>query len=123
LQVIRVLSGPAVKRYLRTQTGLPHFGKGTGILGKVLKAIDPNPDYALEGVWEWLIEFDETGSPWREIGLNDQGNPVLSGPDARNLGFWHDTDMRWEDFEGEEIPEHAFEEVWLRTSSAQRGRL
>ena len=115
-----MLAGPKVKRYLRTQTGLPHLGKAAGLLGKVLKAIDPNPDYALERVWEWLIEFDEAGRPWREIGLNDQGQPVLSGPDARNVGFWHDTDMRWEDFEGEEIREEAFEKIWHQPASPQR---
>jgi hypothetical protein len=115
-----VLAGLSMKRYLRTQAGLPHFGKPTGVLGKLLKPLDPNPDYSLDQVWEWLIEFDETGSPRREIGLNDQGNPVLRGPDERNFGFWHDTDMQWGDFEGGEIGEEWFESMWLRATPSSK---
>jgi hypothetical protein len=82
-----------------------------------------NPDYesVLPQVREWLIEFDEAGQPWREIGLDAVGTPVLSGPDSRNYGFWLDTNMRLPDFEGQEISADLFEELWLRRAG-ERGR-
>ena len=85
---------------------------------------DSNLDY--RGKWhlvkEWLIEFveyefSEYGSPWREIGLDHNGEPVLAGPDDTNYGFWCDTNLTWKDvvekrFVGEEISKVEFEKAW-----------
>jgi hypothetical protein len=51
----------------------------------------PQSNRGYEGRWhlirEWLVEFDENGEAWREIGLGAEGAPVVSGPDDQNLGF------------------------------------
>ena len=79
-----------------------------------------NPDYekSMYLVKSWLIEFVETDGellPWREIALDENENPVLAGPDERNYGFWCDTNMRYEDFEGNPIEKAEFERNWERT--------
>lgn len=85
-------------------------------VARVIKAFIPeaNPDYALHLVREWLIEFDDSGLPGREIGLDASGLPVLAGPDDRNYGFWLDTNMRFQDFNGDEVTAEVFESAWRR---------
>jgi hypothetical protein len=84
---------------------------------------EANPNYrsVMHLVDSWLIEFpDEDGlnsQPWREIGLNAEGVPVLAGPTDRDYGFW--LDMIWEptlgDFtDAEEVTEQTFEELWAQ---------
>ena len=63
-------------------------------------------------VKEWLIEFDDDGKPWREIGMDDSGRPVLAGPSIRNYGFWLDTNMIASDFHGEKLDRNEFEKNW-----------
>ena len=89
---------------------------------KVIKTIlffipkaNPGYDSKMHKVKKWLIEFDkEDGEllPWREIGLDSKGNPVLAGPDKKNYGFWLDTNMKYEDFDGEPIGKDEFEKIW-----------
>lgn len=73
-----------------------------------------NPDYdkKMHLLHEWLIEFDEAGNPGREIGLDAQGEPVLAGPDARNYGFWLDTNMTLKNFERNDVDAELFEALW-----------
>jgi hypothetical protein len=74
-----------------------------------------NPDYdkKMHLLHEWLVEFDESGLPDREIGLDANGKAVLAGPDARNYGFWLDTNMRLQDFKDrEEIDGDKFNACW-----------
>lgn len=66
--------------------------------------------YAL--IRSWLIEFDEDGAPWREIGLDKNEAIVVAGPSAQDYGFWLDTNMRYADFEGEQIAGEYFEKLW-----------
>lgn len=92
---------------------------------KVLKTIlffipKANPDYEpkMHLVKKWLIEFEEEDGkllPWREIGLDSNGTPVFAGPDKKNYGFWLDTNMKYEDFEGEPIAKDEFESIWKLT--------
>ena len=89
----------------------------SGILFFIPKA---NPDYEKKMylVKSWLIEFVESNEhflPWREIALDENENPVFAGPDKRNYGFWRDTNMKFEDFEGESIDKAEFEQKWKMT--------
>jgi len=76
-----------------------------------------NPDYEnrMYLVKSWLIEFLENDGellPWREIALDENGNPIFAGPDKRNYGFWQETKMKYEDFEGNLIDKNEFERLW-----------
>ena len=92
---------------------------------KVLKTIlffipKANPGYEpkMHLVKKWLIEFEEEDGkllPWREIGMDSNGTPVFAGPDKKNYGFWLDTNMKFEEFEGETIDKDEFERVWKST--------
>ena len=77
---------------------------------------EANPDYEAKlcFIREWFVEFDENGRPGREIGLDQNGEPVLGGPDDKNYGFWLDTNMTFSDFEGSEIEVELFEAAWAR---------
>lgn len=104
--------------YLRTKTGTDfEEGEPFGVI--VLRFIlffipEANPGYRnkMHLVREWLIEFDENGMPYREIGLNQTGEPILAGPDERNYGFWLDADLTLKDFEGKEISKDEFMKIW-----------
>ncbi len=37
---------------------------------------------------------------------------MFAGPDKTNYGFWLDTNMKYEDFEGEPIDKDEFERYW-----------
>lgn len=76
-----------------------------------------NPDYhsKMHLVKKWLIEFtEEEGEllPWREIALGENDELFFAGPDKKNYGFWLDTNMKFEDFEGELIDKEEFERIW-----------
>ncbi len=60
----------------------------------------------------WLIEFDEEGKPFREIGLDESDSVVIAGPSESDYGFWSDTNMKLNDFEGEPVSEAYFEQLW-----------
>jgi len=78
-----------------------------------------NPGYEdkLHLVKEWLIEFDDQNLPWREIGLDQLGKPVIAGPDKENHGFWLDTNMKYSDFQGTNIDEEEFEKSWTKSGA------
>jgi len=104
--------------YLRTKTGT-NFEAYEPFIVKFLRVVlffipEANPGYRgkMHLVKEWLIEFDEKNGPWREIGLDNNGEIILAGPDEKNYGFWLDQDMTINDFEGEEISEQEFEKAW-----------
>jgi len=84
------------------------------VLKWVLRSLNPN--YAYERkfslVRKWLIEFEDGELPSREVGLNEQGNPVLWGPSYDVYGFWLDTNMTYDDFDGEPISKEEFEKYW-----------
>lgn len=60
----------------------------------------------------WLIEFDDDGNPWREIGLDAHASVVVAGPSTSDYGFWLDTNMRYADFVGEPVTQDHFERMW-----------
>ena len=101
-------------RFIRTRMAIDWLDPGNGLFTKLLGRVSPNPGYEsqLHQVSEWFIEFDDEGCPAREVGLDKAGAPVLAGPDGKNYGFWLDTNMKLDDFEGERISQETFEEKW-----------
>jgi hypothetical protein len=73
-----------------------------------------NPDHEAlyPRIRRWLIEVDDSGTPQREIGLDEEGNPLVAAPDIRNMGFWTDSPYRFSVTEGEPIDATYFESVW-----------
>lgn len=99
--------------FLRTQLGTTASEPSSA--GRLLASIDTaNPNYRGKHyrVRSWLIEFDEDGMPWREIGLDENNAVVLAGPSKDDYGFWLDTNMRYSDFTGEAVAEEYFENLW-----------
>lgn len=86
-----------------------------------LKIIE-NPTYQpkMHLVKEWLIEFDDD-TPWREIGIGDDGEPVLAGPTSIDYGFWLDTNMHYSDFEENVLEQSVFEEYWIKSANVRAG--
>lgn len=89
--------------------------KPSGWFGRMLLSIDTaNPSYKgkLHHIRSWMIEFDETGSPWREIGLDADGAIVVAGPSDKDYGFWLDTTTQYAEFVGETVTQEKFEVLW-----------
>lgn len=110
-------------KYLRTQlaTDWPEVSPGgpglpTRIIRSVAYSLIPKANPGYRDKWhlvdEWLVEFDDDGGPQREVGLDADGRPILAGPSECDYGFWHDTNMRFDQFEGSLISESVFEEKW-----------
>lgn len=101
-------------RYLRTKLGTD-FRQPRSWWERLVHSIDTaNPNYRgkYHMVRTWLIEFDDSGKPWREIRLDESGSVVLAGPSENDYGFWLDTNMRLADFNGEPISMEYFEKLW-----------
>lgn len=114
-------------RYLATDkaTDWKDDSRSLKVLKRIFKSLNPN--YAYEGkypmVRKWLIEFDDGELPGREIGLDEQDNPVLWGPSDEVYGFWQDTNMTYDDFDGEMITKDEFEKHWdFATGLEEPGR-
>jgi hypothetical protein len=91
------------------------------VADRILPKSNPGYDAKMHLVREWLIEFDEEGNPWREIGVGADGKPVLAGPDGQNYGFWLDTNMKIADFLGEAITVEEFERLWQESGAREPG--
>ncbi len=101
-------------RYLRTQLGTDGRKPRTW-RDRIASSIDTaNPNYRgkCHLVRAWLIEFDDDGMPWREIGLDENDSVVLAGPSESDYGFWLDTNLRLADFTGEIVTLEFFEKFW-----------
>lgn len=108
-------------RYLKTKMAT-EWPKEKSWKEKVVRGVlffipEANPDYENKMflVKSWLIEFLEDNDellPGREIALDENDNPIFCGPDSRNYGFWCDTNMKYEDFEGQPIEQIEFERIW-----------
>jgi hypothetical protein len=107
-------------RHIRTKKGTAPFHKPSRILALVERLLGTsNPDYDFDAVQEWMVEFDENDHPWREIGLDESGVALFSGPDERNYGFWLDTNLVLSDFEDDSvaIAPSVFEKHWREARS------
>ena len=82
---------------------------------------EANPSYRkrMHEIKEWLIEFDEEGNPWREIGVGSNGEAIVAGPSETDYGFWCDTHMTYNDFPKENIEKNEFEELWRNSGVAE----
>ena len=109
--------------YLRTKLATDWAEPGGGTAKSLLASLAPeaNPNY--KDKWhlirEWHIEFDDDDSPWREIGLDSAGVPVLAGPSHEDYGFWLDTNMRFGDFTGEPIEREEFDKKWAQAGGTE----
>ena len=104
---------PQIMPFLRT-TLATDFAESSRWWERLFDLFTANPNYRGKQhlVRAWLIEFEEDGLPWREIGLDEHGTVVFAGPSKADYGFWHDTNMQYSDFEGEPITEEYFESMW-----------
>jgi hypothetical protein len=111
--------------YIRTTlaTDWPKEQATDGVVVRVFKTFIPeaNPGYSekMHLVRSWYVEFDSDDNPWREIGLDAQGAPVIAGPSERDYGFWLDTNMKRNDFEGDPIDQNEFEKKWIETGVSE----
>ena len=83
---------------------------------------DANPGYRgkMHLVAAWYIEFTDDGLPFREIGVDATGAPILAGPNSEDYGFWLDTNMTRSDFDGVEVERDEFEALWSRAAAGFR---
>jgi len=105
-------------KYLRTKLATD-WSEARGLSTKVFKMllsfipqVNPGYDGKLHLVKEWFVEFDDENLPWREIALDSNGKILFAGPSEENYGFWLDTNMKYNDFEGETINAKDFEVLW-----------
>ena len=106
--------------FIRTTQGTD-WVKPSGWLARLISSIDTaNPSYRgrYHLVRAWVIEFDERGVPYREVGLDSNGSPVLAGPRQRDYGFWLDTGMHYGDFVGDPVTQEDFETLWSAASAS-----
>lgn len=78
-----------------------------------------NPDFddIYQNVKYWLVEFEEDGQPWREVGLNERREPITIGPYRNNRGFWTDSNLKQDQidncfFKKSTISESEFQNYW-----------
>ena len=113
-------------KYLKfSSPAFPKIGqknpRGWAKIGQILTGVIPaaNPDYdhLIGGVVYWLVAFEvETGEPYREIGINAEGQAIVWLPDDKNQGYWTDNFLSLTDFysnfEVEEIEARKFLDLW-----------
>ena len=103
-----------LKTTMATDWPIPKPSLMGRLMGHLFEFMQANPDdeSLMHRVVEWWIEFDDHHRPGREIGLDETGQVIIRGPDDRNDGFWLDTHMTLDDFEGVEMSAEAFEAKW-----------
>ena len=99
--------------FLRTKQGTD-FQPPSNWLARLFSVDTANPTYRNKYhlIRSWLIEFDENGQPWREIGLDELDQIVVAGPSQQDYGFWLDTNMSIGDFTGQPVDPAHFERLW-----------
>jgi hypothetical protein len=87
------------------------------ILTKIFPKANPDFDETINEVRYWLIECDvASGSPEREIGLDENERVIMKMPHKKNYGYWTDNNLLLKDlkehFEVSEITKETFEQKW-----------
>jgi len=88
------------------------------ILRKLLPAANPDLENLYPLVRLWWVEIDERGRPQREVGFDDMGKSVVAGPVGRNMGFWTDSSMIFNEAECQAVAPELFEEAWSSIEAA-----
>ncbi len=115
-------------KYLRTKlaTEWPEKSADASLATRLWRKFElkilSNPTYhtRMHLVKEWLIEFDGE-KPGREIGLGEDGKPVLAGPTTVDYGFWLDTNMHYSDFKGTPLKQSEFIRYWVDSATLRVG--
>ena len=102
--------------FLRTTQGTD-FKAPSNWLQRLLNVETANPGHRNKYhlIRSWLVEFDDNGNPWREIGLDEHEMVVVAGPSKDDYGFWLDTNMHISDFTGEPVDPDYFERLWSKS--------
>lgn len=86
------------------------------VLSLLVPKANPDFDSIYDKVVIWLIEYDDAKDYVnREIGLDENLQPIVKGPYEKNLGFWVDSNMIYKDylkFNIQVIKESYFEKYW-----------
>jgi hypothetical protein len=69
-------------------------------------------------VKSWWLEIDDKGVPMREIGIDENGEPLFSAPNDRNYGLWTDNNEIFNPDEMDVIDKDKFNEAWDKLSRA-----
>ena len=79
---------------------IPWHQKVISIIAELfLPKANPDFDKAYDSVVSWSLELSDDGNfVNREIGYNNLKEPIVIAPFRRNLGFWVDSDMSFNDF-------------------------
>ena len=85
-----------------------------------IPSASPDHEARYSKVRRWLLEVDDSGAPQREVGLADDGNPLIAAPDERNFGFWTDSSYLFHSSEGEAIDAAYFETLWRLALGARQ---
>jgi hypothetical protein len=110
-------------QYLRTKRATDWPGPTIRGTSRLLGPFDPDAENhcylgKLHLVREWYVEFGDDQKPCREIGLDSEGIPVVSGPSEQEQGFWLGTDMLLGEFSGHRINSEEFESKWSQLEAA-----
>ena len=87
------------------------------LLSFLIPKANPDFDSMYDNVITWFIEYDEDNDYTnREVGVDKQGRVIVKAPYKRNLGFWVDEDLTFQDyvdnFNIQYISKEAFESIW-----------
>lgn len=83
------------------------------ILTFLIPSANPSFEKKYKDVKYWWIEINpNNGRPERELGFDAIKRPIVSGPYKDNLGFWLDTEMRFNHKQYETIDIEIFNDTW-----------
>jgi hypothetical protein len=73
---------------------------------------NPDNEPLYPRVSRWLLEIDEDGHPFREIGMDEGGTPLFAAPNERNFGFFTDSDAKFAREDLQLVEREVFEKIW-----------
>jgi len=86
--------------------------KALGFVLSFIPKASPDNEKLYPLVKKWCLVIDDNGMVNREIGLDAIGRPLFASPNQRNLGFWPDTDKKFDKSELDLISAEQFETLW-----------
>jgi hypothetical protein len=73
---------------------------------------NPDNEPLYPQVARWVLEIGENGRASREIGLNASGFPLFGAPNARNFGFFTDSNTTFSRADLTPVEQSEFEKWW-----------